>query len=190
MGDTCFRFWSCLLFSIIIIFSNVLAYRAENCNFCCQIYPDLPNLRKFLLKAWFVGENPSISWSEGTHFQQKLQCEKLFRMLISTKSHYQLFKYLTDGFFQLGESENGEVCIKTDFEIFLNAFWPKVMHDSSTPKLVLFVNNKVPTINITTPLNHSASVASVWIVQYWHFASSPKSTRCDTILIFESKPLN
>ena len=30
--------------------------------------------------------------------------------------------YLTDGFFQLGESENGEVCIKTDFEIFLNAF--------------------------------------------------------------------
>ena len=29
---------------------------------------------------------------------------------------------LTVGFFQLGESENGEVCIKTDFEIFLNAF--------------------------------------------------------------------
>ena len=97
---------------------------------------------------------------------------------------------LTDGFFQLRQTKMGKFASKNDFEIFLNAFWPKVMHGFSTRNEVLFLTIKASTINITSSLNHSASVASVWIQQYWHFASPPKSTRCDTILIFESELLN
>ena len=45
-------------------------------------------------------------------------------------------------FFPALPNKNGEVCIKIDFEIFLSAFWPKVMHGISTRIQPLFLNIK------------------------------------------------
>ena len=66
------------------------------------------------------------------YFLQTLKAKKnkdvIFLQSLKAKKEGFYFYYLqtleslTDGFFQLGESKNGEVCIKNELEIFFKAF--------------------------------------------------------------------
>ena len=81
------------------IFSIFCLIWQENAFFDVKYSPIFLNLRKSLLKVRFVGENvghftknSSISWRVGTHFEQKFQWKKLFRMIHSIDSQINFWK--------------------------------------------------------------------------------------------------
>ena len=73
-------------------FFDFLSYMAGNCIFFwCQIQPNCAKPKEIIIKRSENHErftkNSSIFSPVRTHFEQKFQLEKLFKMTISTKPH-------------------------------------------------------------------------------------------------------